>query len=51
MVGDGVIFEANRPKLTSIEIPLSRLAESGHGFRVAQLSDLHYDDQLLRRPP
>jgi uncharacterized protein len=43
VVGDGMIFEANRTKLVSIEVPLSRLAESWDGFRIAQLSDLHYD--------
>ena len=46
VVGDGAIFEANRPKLVSIEVPLSRLAESWDGFRIAQLSDLHYDDHF-----
>jgi predicted MPP superfamily phosphohydrolase len=43
-VGDGTIFAANRPQLVSIEIPLSRLPESWDGLRIAQLSDLHYDD-------
>ena len=46
VVGDGVIFEANRPRLVSIEIPLSRLPESWDGFRIVQLSDLHYDDHF-----
>lgn len=45
-VGDGVIFEANRPQLVSIEVPLTRLAASWDGFRIAQLSDLHYDDHF-----
>lgn len=44
IVGDGVIFEANQPQLVSIEVPLTRLPESWDGFRIAQLSDLHYDD-------
>ncbi len=44
VAGDGVLFEANRPKVVSIEIPLSRLPESWDGFRIVQLSDLHYDD-------
>jgi predicted MPP superfamily phosphohydrolase len=39
-----VIFEPNRPRLVSIEVPLARLHESWDGFRIAQLSDLHYDD-------
>ena len=43
-VGDGTILEANRPQLVSIQVPLPRLAESWDGFRIAQLSDLHYDD-------
>lgn len=42
--GDGTIFEANRPRLVSIEIPLPRLSQSLDGFRIAQLSDFHYDD-------
>jgi uncharacterized protein len=44
LVGDGVIFEPNRPRLVSIDVPLARLHESWDGFRIAQLSDLHYDD-------
>jgi predicted MPP superfamily phosphohydrolase len=46
VVADGAIFEANRPKLVSMDVPLSRLAESWDGFRIAQLSDLHYDDNF-----
>jgi len=45
-VGDGVIFEANQPQLVSIEVPLTRLPESWDGFRIAQLSDFHYDDHF-----
>ena len=44
VAGDGTIFEANRPQLVSIEVRLSRLAASWDGFRIAQLSDFHYDD-------
>jgi predicted MPP superfamily phosphohydrolase len=44
VAGDGIIFEANRPQLVSLEVALPRLAESWDGFRIAQLSDLHYDD-------
>ncbi len=44
MVGDGTIFEANRPQLVSIEVFLARLAEAWDGFRIAQLSDFHYDE-------
>lgn len=44
MVGDGTIFEASRPRLVSIEVALSRLAEPWDGFRIVQLSDFHYDE-------
>jgi predicted MPP superfamily phosphohydrolase len=46
VVGDGTIFEANSTKLVSIEIPLSRLTEAWDGFRIVQLSDLHYDEHF-----
>ncbi len=46
VAGDGTIFEANRPRLVSIEVRLPRLADSWDGFRIAQLSDLHYDDHF-----
>ena len=44
VAGDGTIFEANRPRLVHIEVSLSRLADAWDGFRIAQLSDFHYDD-------
>ncbi len=44
VAGDGTIFEANRPRLVRIEVSLSRLADAWDGFRIAQLSDFHYDD-------
>src|SRR5438067_3535962 len=44
MIGDGTFLQANQPQLVSIEISLSRLAPSWDGFRIAQLSDFHYDD-------
>ena len=43
-------FEANRPRVVSIEIPLSRLPQSWDGFRIAQLSDLHYDPHFSAVP-
>lgn len=43
-VGDGTVLAANRPKLVKIEVLLERLPEAWDGFRIAQLSDLHYDD-------
>ncbi len=50
VVGDGIIFEANRPIVVSIEVPLSRLPQSWDGFRIAQLSDLHYDRDFSAVP-
>jgi len=44
VVGDGTILGANSAKLVSIEIPLARLSEAWDGFRIVQLSDLHYDE-------
>jgi predicted MPP superfamily phosphohydrolase len=44
VAGDGTIFEANEPKLVSLDVRLPRLPEAWDGFRIAQLSDLHYDD-------
>ncbi len=43
VVGEGVIFDANRPRVVSVEVPLSGLPEAWDGFRIAQLSDAHYD--------
>jgi uncharacterized protein len=44
IAGDGTFFEANRPRIVPIEVHLPRLAASWDGVRIAQLSDLHYDD-------
>jgi len=44
VAGDGTLYEANWPRLVSFEVRLSRLPESWDGFRIAQLSDFHYDD-------
>ena len=41
---DSIILEPNRPILTSIEVPLTRLPAAFDGFTIAQLSDFHYDD-------
>jgi predicted MPP superfamily phosphohydrolase len=46
LAGEGTIFEADRPRLVPIEVRLPRLADSWDGFRIAQLSDLHYDDHF-----
>jgi predicted MPP superfamily phosphohydrolase len=50
IAGDGIVFEANQPQLTSVEVPISRLAESWDGFTIAQLSDLHYDPYFSATP-
>lgn len=44
IAGDGTFFEANRPKLVSLDVHLNRLPDAWDGFRIAQLSDLHYDE-------
>lgn len=44
--GVDTIFEADLPEVVKIEVPLSRLPEAWDGFRIAQLSDLHYDDHF-----
>jgi uncharacterized protein len=44
VAGDGTFIEANRIRLVSLEIPLSRLDDAWDGFRIVQLSDLHYDE-------
>jgi uncharacterized protein len=49
-LGDGLIFEPNYPKLVSIDVVLNRLPQSWDGFRIAQLSDFHYDDYFSVTP-
>jgi len=44
VAGNGVIFEPNQPRVVSLEVSLARLPEAWDGFRIAQLSDIHYDD-------
>jgi predicted MPP superfamily phosphohydrolase len=39
---DGFLWEPWHPVAQTIEIRLSRLPESFHGFRIAQLSDIHF---------
>jgi uncharacterized protein len=45
-IGDIGAVEANSPRIVEIEVPLSRLPKSWDGFRIAQLSDLHYDEHF-----
>jgi predicted MPP superfamily phosphohydrolase len=44
VAGDGVFFEAARLQIIAVEVPLVRLPEAWDGFRILQLSDIHYDD-------
>ncbi len=39
-----MVWEPNRPRVERIEIPIGRLPAAWDGFRLVQLSDLHYDD-------
>jgi uncharacterized protein len=40
---DAFLYEPNHPRVVTVEVPLARLPEVWDGFRVVQLSDLHYD--------
>ena len=48
--GYATIFEPTHPKLTRVDIFLSRLPEAWDGFRIVQLSDFHYDDYFCVIP-
>ena len=41
---DTVVREPNHPQLVEIDLSLPRLPAAFDGFRIAQLSDFHYDD-------
>lgn len=43
---DAGFLEPNRPQLVRVEVPLTRLPAAWDGFTIAQLSDLHYDDEF-----
>ncbi len=47
---DATLWEPNRPKLVQLEIPLARLPSAWDGFRIAQLSDFHYDPYFSAIP-
>jgi uncharacterized protein len=42
--------ESNDPHLVNLEIPLARLPSSFDGFRIAQLSDFHYEERFSAVP-
>lgn len=50
VAGDGVIFEPNQPQVVPLEVPLARLPEAWDGFRIAQVSDIHYDEYFSAMP-
>ena len=43
MAADSVLLEPNRPRVVRLEVPLRRWPEALDGFKVALLSDFHYD--------
>jgi predicted MPP superfamily phosphohydrolase len=45
---DGFLLEPHRPVAEQVEIRLSRLPESFHGFRIAQISDIHFGPYMGR---
>ena len=48
-MADGFLWEPGRPFAQPVQIRLSRLAESFQGFRIAQLSDIHFGPYLGER--
>lgn len=47
---DCIVREPNHPKLVEVEIPLARLPQTFDGFRIALLSDFHYDEFFSVNP-
>jgi uncharacterized protein len=47
---DCIIREPNHPQLVEFEMPLARLSPAFDGFRVALLSDFHYDEFFSVHP-
>lgn len=50
MVGDSIVFEPNRPQLVRQEISLPRWPAALNGFKIAVLSDFHYDPVFSVHP-
>lgn len=56
LIGAGILAdrwlvrEPNHPQLINFEMPLPRLPEAFDGFRIAQLSDFHYDEAFSIHP-
>jgi uncharacterized protein len=45
-----ILREPNHPELVKLEMPLARLPEAFDGFRMALLSDFHYDEWFSVHP-
>jgi len=43
---DASVLEPNSPKLVELTLPIKRLPAAWDGFRIAQLSDFHYDEDF-----
>jgi predicted MPP superfamily phosphohydrolase len=44
IAADGILYEPNRPRLVQMDVPIPSLPDTFDGFRIAQLSDFHYDE-------
>ena len=47
---DSLVREPNHPQLVQVEMPLPRLPAAFDGFRIALLSDFHYDEFFCVHP-
>jgi uncharacterized protein len=50
LAADTMILQPNDPQLVQMEIALARLPAAWDGFRIAQLSDFHYDPYFSAVP-
>ena len=50
MVGDSILFEPNRPQLVRKELALPRWPAAFENFKIALLSDFHYDPVFSVHP-
>lgn len=46
VLGADGLWQATRIRVTRLEVPLARLPKAFDGYRIAQLSDLHYDENF-----
>jgi predicted MPP superfamily phosphohydrolase len=47
---DSALLEPNRPRVVRLEVPLRRWPERLNGFKIAVLSDFHYDHRFSVHP-